>query len=332
MVYFFYGPDTYRSHQKLQQFKQRYVDASQGDMNLVTLDGATTTPTQLEQQLQAMPFLANRRLVVLKNILLEGKKELLEAALQQLEKLPETTVALFYEAGQPDRRTKLFTVLNKPKRTQEFPLLVGPDLERFAQEVATEHGLKLATLIIRQLVQRIGGDLWRLEQELSKLALYIAATGEPVTEKLIDQLIIDNSEVKIFDITDAFGLRQGERAVSLLKRMNDEESFGLLAMIAGQYRNLLLVADALRRNVPKQAMSKELGLHSFVVEKTAAQVSKYTKQELQDCFRYLMELDLATKQSLLEPMTGLLSLAAAIDKKPLVLPSFEVALTEENVL
>jgi hypothetical protein len=45
-----------------------------------------------------------------------------------------------------------------------------------------------------------------------------------------------------------------------------------------------------------------------------------------------MELDLATKQSLLEPMTGLLSLAAALDMKPIQLPSFAIALTEENVL
>jgi DNA polymerase-3 subunit delta len=332
MVYFLFGPDTYRSQHKLQEIKQKYIDASQGDMNLVTLEGAAVTAQQLEQQLQAMPFLANRRLVVIKNLILEGKKDVAEAALKQLESLPDTTIALFYEAGQPDRRGKLFSALNQPKQTQEFPLLGGPDLERFAQGLAEKRGYKFATLILRGLLHRIGGDLWRLEHEIDKLSLYSQGTGEPITEKVIDQLVIDNSEVKIFDITDAFGLRQGERAVALLKRMDPEEAHGLLAMIAGQYRNIFMVADAQQHNMPKSVMSKELGMHSFVVDKTAIQVAKYSIPELKRCYRYLMELDLATKQSLLEPMTGLLSLAAALDMKPIQLPSFAIALTEENVL
>lgn len=320
MVYFLFGPDTYRSQQKLTDFKKKYVDASQGDMNLVVLEGATATAQQLGQQLQAMPFLANRRLVIIKNLILEGKKEVAEAAITQLDKIPDTTIALFYEAGQPDRRSKLFTALNKPKQTQEFALLTGPDLERTAQEIAQQRGLKFATLLLRNLLQRTGSDLWRLTHEIEKLSLYTQATEESVTEKLIDRLVLDGSEVKIFDVTDAFGLRRGQKALSLLNRMGEDEVHGLLAMIAGQYRNLLLVSDALQCNVPRQHIARELGLHSFVVDKTLAQVALYTNNELIRCFRYLMELDLASKQSLLEPMTGLKILAAALEKKPLSLP------------
>lgn len=328
MIIFLYGPDTYRSHQKLQGLIKKYVDASAGDMNLAILEGRELTVQQFSQQVQAMPFLANSRLVVIKNLLLEGKKDVAEIVLDQLDTVPSATNLVLYESGQPDKRTKLYGTLLKLKQVQEFPLLTGFELERFAQQAAADRGLAVSNAVLQLLLRRTGANLWQLTNELEKLSLYGSATQQPITEALVNQLTTDNTEFKVFDLTDAFGARQGDKALQLLQKANADESLGTLALIAGQYRNLLLIAEGIRRRMPRQELARALGLHSFVFDKSYTQATQYDYEELVACYRYLLQVDIASKQSLFEPLAGLRILAATLKQKPLQLPD----LSEEIML
>src|SRR5690606_20925699 len=108
MIIFFYGDDSYRSFRKLGELKAKYIDASLGDTNLSQIDVANCTVDQMTSALLAFPFLAKTRLVVLNRLLSKGSKHIQEKFLDLLEKIPDTTVAVVYEAGVPDRRTALF--------------------------------------------------------------------------------------------------------------------------------------------------------------------------------------------------------------------------------
>lgn len=327
MIFLLYGDDTYRSWQKLQGFIQKYVGASAGDTDLATLEGATLTIADFKNQIHTLPFLAKSRLVVIKNILREGKKEVAEAIVEELPKLPKTTVLLFYEAGQPDKRTRLFQALNKPKQAQEFAPLVGPALVQQAESLAEQEKITIVPPALQQLLQLTGSDLWRLTQEITKLALY--KPGGRITAEDIELLVGGQAELKIFDLTDAFGQRQSAKAQQLLKLVDQEESsLGLLAMIAGHYRNLLLIADGQRQNMPKPIIATAVKMHPFAFDKAFAQARQYTYDELVTCYHYLLELDLAAKQSIIDPLIGLTVLADSLEQKPLQLP----AITEENVL
>lgn len=321
MIIFIYGPNTYSSQQKLLSIKKRYIDSSLGDTNLVTLDGKTLTADQFRQQVQAAPFLANSRLVIIRNLLLEGKKEAMEAIGDQLEEIPKTTVVLFFESGQPDKRLKFFTLLSKLKQAQEFPQLNPIELEGQALEIAAAKKLTLAPNQAKQLVNLTGGNLWQLDHELEKLSLYTESTQKSLSDQIITQLVTDNAELNIFHLTDAFGQRQSQKALQLLDRLKDDENLlGTLALIAGQYRNLLLISEGLKQHIPKNELAKMLQLNPYVFDKSYQQSSGYDYEELKVIYRYLFYVDIGSKQSLIEPLTGLTVLAAALAKKPLQLP------------
>lgn len=343
MIYFLYGEDTYRSWQKLWQLRQKYVDASKGDTDLIILDGATMSPADFIHQTQTLPLLANRRLIIIKNLLKAGEKATIEAVANRLDKLSSGAVLVFYEAGRPDRRTKLFQGLNQPRQAQAFDPLIGPALIRYVIDLAKAEGLTMSPSIAQQCLALTGADLWRVHHELTKLSLYKLSLHKneqddngqdknehrKITEADIALLISGQSESKIFDLTDAFGQRKAQTAVALLVRhQNDDNHLGLLAMIAGHYRNLLLVADGQRRRLTKSQLANRLQLHPFVLDKAYAQAQGYDFDELANCYRYLFELDLAAKQSIIEPYIGLTVLAANLAQKPLRLPR----LTEETVL
>lgn len=331
MAYFLYGEDTYRSWQKLQDIKKKYVDASSGDTDLAVLDGATMSGSDFASQISILPFLAKSRLIIVKNLLKEGKKDVVEVVLEQLPKAPKSTVLFFYEAGQPDKRSKLFQALNQPKTTQEFPLLTGPQLQQYVTQQAKTISLNMSGSILQRFIELTGPDLWRVEQELTKLFLYKAAASDtnPVTEEELSRIVIGQPELNVFALTDAFGQRNSKNALKLLGHVTDSESsLGLLALVAGHYRNLILVADAQQQHMPKGEMAKALKLHPFVLDKCLSQSRGYTFEELRACYRYLLHIDLAAKQSIVEPLTGLTVLAKSLEDRPLVLPD----LTEEAML
>ncbi len=316
MVYLLYGDDNYRSWQKLQHIKAKYLTASTGDSDLLILDGATLAAADFERQTEAVPFMAASRLIIIKNLLKEGKKEVGEAVADSLSKLPKTTVLFFYEVGLPDKRTKLFRRLNQPKQAQEFLLLQGSELLRFVQGLAVEQGLTLTRPLLERFVVLVGADLWRATSELAKLALYEKA---PSLAEL-ESLVTDGRTLNVFALTDAFGNRQGKEAAQLLSRVDTDSSLGLLALVASHYRNLLLLADGQARHEARSTLAARLNLHPFVFQKCATQSSRYGYHELVACYRYLYELDLAAKHSLVEPLTGLAVLASALTRQPLKLP------------
>jgi len=61
MILFFYGEDTYRLSKKLQELKERFVSASLGDTNLVTIEGEKASYQDLNRQIMALPFLSKKR-------------------------------------------------------------------------------------------------------------------------------------------------------------------------------------------------------------------------------------------------------------------------------
>ncbi len=323
MIYFLHGPDTYRSFKKLQQIKQRYLSVS-GDTDLVTLEGESLTKDDFRRQVQTRPFLAKNRLVIVRDLLTKGNKEVIADLVGELKVVPSSTVLFFYETGKPDVRTKIFNALNQPKQSEAFDLPVGSALATYVKKQAELKGLTLQPKQIELLVTRVGGDLWQVENELEKLALYAMANGQTdvIVEADIEALTMQKPGLdSIFALTDAFGAREGKRALTLLSATDpDESGHGLLGLVASQYRTMILLADALAQDMPRQQLSKQLGLHPFVVEKTLSMLHHYTQDELRIVYYYLFELDMAGKLSIAEPLLGLKVLAASLTQKPLVLP------------
>jgi DNA polymerase-3 subunit delta len=72
MLFLIYGPDEYARSEALAALKAR-VPADVADLNVTTLDGRRTTLDDLVTACEAMPFLADRRLVIVYDLLKHQK-------------------------------------------------------------------------------------------------------------------------------------------------------------------------------------------------------------------------------------------------------------------
>src|SRR5688572_28728575 len=96
-VVFIYGEDSFTALQHLQAIKAKYIEVQTGDLNLCDLDGATISVDELTRQIKTLPFLAKKRLVIVRNTL-SSKNKVLSEALPDIAKLtPETTILIVYD-------------------------------------------------------------------------------------------------------------------------------------------------------------------------------------------------------------------------------------------
>lgn len=316
MPYLIYGEDTFRSRQKLTAIKEKYVNASLGDTNLAVLDGGPAKSEEIIRQIWAMPFLAAKRLVVIENLLTQGTKDIQESIKNYLPKIPSTSVVIFYEAGVPDKRGALFKQLNQPKQAEEFSPLEGPLLQNWIRRRLAQLGATAEASVINQLALIIGPDLWRMDQEISKLINYChsslnspqPSTINPqplvITIQVITDLIHRDPTGDIFQCLDALAKRDAPTALRHLRArisLGDSPLY-LLSMIVYGFRTLLIIQDRLEH---QPSATSAPGIHPYVWRKSAQQIKLFTHSSLRSIYRFLLDVDYAAKTGIIEPAVAL---------------------------
>jgi DNA polymerase III delta subunit len=311
MILFFYGTDSYRSFTKLRALKQKYVDASLGDTNLVTLDSRSTQPAALASQLLALPFLAKTRLVVLPELLSTGPTALQEKFGELLERIPATTVAVVYESGMPDRRSRLFKQLIKIAKCQEFAPLVGRSLEAWISSLLTPFQVEIVPAAREELLARTNGDSWALVTELTKLAtaLLDRSPGKRIIDRaLLASLVQRTQTERVFTLTDALMSSDLNKMLTIVSKLinQGENEQQLIGLIASSLRALCLIRSALDAGkTSPHALCEATRLTPLILAKHRPAAEKTSLTTLASTLSRLAELDAATKRGIIEPGLGL---------------------------
>ncbi|HUD11935.1 MAG TPA: hypothetical protein VMS08_05980, partial [Candidatus Saccharimonadia bacterium] len=143
---------------------EAYLSKAKSDFGLERVDGATVREQDLAAVLQATPFLASSRLVIIEGV--AGNKTLSEAMASLLKKVPSTTVAVFVER-EVDLRTIAFKALNKADKVVKFEQLSGGKLLSWARAEIERLGGQAESGAVRELVELAGEDQWRLSEEIN---------------------------------------------------------------------------------------------------------------------------------------------------------------------
>lgn len=312
MIFFFYGDDTYRSSEKVKEIQEKFtreVDAA--GLNITQLDGAKLSWAELHTALSAPPFLARKRLVIVRNLLLGSKSkkqnpELHTNVLAWLTDAGQTadTVVVLVELGTPDRRSALFRRLSAEQYAQEFVPLAGRELSGWLAAEIKKRGGEAPATVVELLAAKLGNDLWRATSELDKVLAY--ADGQPVTATMVEQLVDSVFDENIFALTDALSARNRRAASRLLAGQLESgtHELALLSMLARQVRLLLLARTALDAGTPPSRLATLLAIHPYVAQRAAGAARNFSPATLRALYDQLVATDSALKTGA-DPRTAL---------------------------
>lgn len=307
MLYLFYGPDELALAEAVASLRAR-ISPDVLNLNSATLDGRRLNLDELALASEAIPFLAERRLVVVHDALkhLKSSKER-DALRNLLTHIPPTCDLVFVEGEDVDRRTAIYSYLKKEGEVREFALRQGAELLAWLGEQATALGVQLERNAAQRLVDYVGNESRMLKTDLDKVASYVGQGGT-VTTRVIDLLVPDQHEHNLFAFIDSLSQRQRRAALQGIRALLAEGQPApyILFMLARQVRILIGVRELATQRKPPNDIASHLRQKPFVVRKALEQGKQFAAGELETLHDRLLELDRATK-------TGRVAAEVALD-------------------
>ena len=310
MFYLFHGEDEFSRSETLAAFERRMGDPGLAELNTTIFDGSKVSLDELQHACDSVPFMAERRLVIVDGLLtyLEPKgrertlsdwqKEYLEKLTQYLQRLPETTRLVFVEGRIISERNPVhrLALADEGGHVREFKPPHRRELNRWIEERVRNKGGQISPEAAETLAAFVGNNLRLLDQEIEKLAVYVDG-GRPISKDDVRLLVSYVREANIFEMVDALGQRDGQRAARLLHQLLDEgeHPLALLGMIVRQFRILIQVKELNARGLSQQDIASRLRLHRFVVRKVVRQAMNFSMEQLETIYRRLLETDVAIK-------------------------------------
>ncbi|HBR80618.1 MAG: polymerase III, delta subunit protein [Candidatus Uhrbacteria bacterium GW2011_GWF2_44_350] len=303
MVILVYGDDSFRAQEKI--FELRAAFEKKFDptgLNLSVFPDAKTgkmDPAEVMRSATSFPFLAERRMVIARDLVASTKKDADWA--DSLDKIPTSTIFILWETKEPREleRKPLFKKLQTVAEAHfyPFPKLDGAGLSKWTSSRVIKHNGTIAPDALRALIERAGDDLWQLDGEIQKLVAY--ADDQQIIKPMVDQLVRATFDSQIFALMDAVSAR---RTSEVLKLLEEERASGaadgyIFSMLLRQIRILLATKNLLEENprVSKDEAATVLGLHPFVVSKALQQTRGFNLNELQKTHELLYTLDVGMK-------------------------------------
>ena len=306
MIHLLYGPDEFSRSEALAALKAT-VPADLADLNLSVLEGRRLKLDALIAACEAFPFIAERRLVIVHDVLKHQKAGKERDELRAyLERVPATCDLVFVESEDFDKRSAVFTYLKKAAAVQEFLPKEGAELTRWLGERARLLEVKIDGPAAQRLVGFAGNEGRALINELGKLASYVGRGGR-ITTNYVDLLVQDGQEQNLFAFIDELSARRRGPALQSLRRLIEEGQAAtyILFMIARQMRILLGVKELAAQRLRPDEIAARLGQKPFVVRKALDQARAFTDIELGQLHDRVLELDQASKTGRIDAETGL---------------------------
>lgn len=301
MLYFLYGPNTYLLTQKAREIEAQFCEKNSHSFNLEKIDAKTADFEKFWDIFSQRSMFVQNKLFFLENVF--GNEHFARQFAKKIKDIASSSdIVVVLQKEEINTASPLFKTLIRVGKSQEFKKFDNFALKNWVKKELKTLGAEIESPALNLLIVFVSDDLWRLSQEIKKLANFSKIIREEHVKLLVAPLV----EAEIFKTIDALGERNKPRALySLQKHLDQGESpFYIFSMFVNQFRNLLMVKAC----SGEPTLLSKLKLHPFVLKKTTRQASFFSQEELKQIYRNIFSLDLSMKIGKLLPEEALKSL------------------------
>jgi len=300
-VLLFHGPEKYMKDFYLKKTVEAVIGSGDITMNYDVFSDKKTRIDTISDSLETMPFFADRRVVVLKELDLMGKHKDANDLAGILNTISETSYLIIVETD-IDKRKKLYKAVKKIGHIVEFPYLGESDLVKYIARGLGRHKIKISAGDARHMIHYIGGDLTVMHNEIDKLVAYVGER-EVVTQEDIEAICQKSVESKIFELVDCMGTNRRARALKLYHDLllSKEPPNRILFMLTRQFRLIyktkLMGAEGFSQN----DVAKKLKVQSFIVRKCMDQGRSFNITSLESAIEYALQTEIDIRTGVFHP-------------------------------
>ena len=227
-LYWLEGEEEYFIDKVMNYAEHFILTESEASFNLTVFYGKDANWAEVINACSRYPMFAERQVVLLKEAQQMKDIEKLESYIEN--PLSSTVFVVSYKEKKLDARKK-FTRLVKEKGVLfTTKKMYDRDLPQWSQEMMQAKGLSINQKGLALLVDHIGNDLVRIENEIDKLSVNLGKRTT-ITEDDIEKYIGVSKEYNVFELQAALAAKDLAKSIRIIQYFDANPKAGPIQMV-----------------------------------------------------------------------------------------------------
>ncbi len=290
-VYWLEGEEEYFIDQVIHYAENKILTESEAGFNLTVFYGRDAAWTDVINACRRYPMFSEKQVVVLKEAQSMKDIEKLESYIEK--PLPSTLFFVAYKNKKLDGRTKLAKILKEKAVLFTTKKLYDNALPEWTSELVKSKGYSISNKALFLLIDHIGNDLSRLNNEVDKLVLNLA-NRKNITEDDIENFVGISKEFNVFELQQAIASKDLYKAIRIIQYFGANPKAAPLQLIFPSLYNffskVLMVYAVPARD--EKTVAAAIGVHPFFVKDYLQTTTKFSHPEIEKVLLLLYEYNL----------------------------------------
>lgn len=294
-VYFLMGDEPYYIDKIANFISSNVLREEEKGFNQMVVYGKDTSLDEIISHAKRFPMMADYQVVIVKEA--QHLSRTIEQLSSYVDNPQSTTVLVFcYKYKKLDKRKKLYKSVSKNGVLFESKKLYENQVAEWIRRVLSGKGYGISPKSSAMLVEYLGTDLSRIDNELQKLYLSIQK-GQEITPELIEKHIGISKDYNNFELKKAIAehnLTKASRIVRYFSQNPKDNPFVVTITLLHTFFSQLLQYHGLNDKSPK-SISQNLGVNPYFVGEYQTAAKNYPMKRVSQIISGLRELDLKGK-------------------------------------
>lgn len=294
-IYFLMGEEPYYIDQISSYIEKNVLTEEEKGFNQMVLYGRDVTVEDVVSNAKRYPMMADYQVVIVKEAqdLSRTIEKLVDYAKQPQ---PSTILVLNYKYKSIDKRKSLYKTLQKSGMVYESKKLYENQVGEWIRRVLSGQNYTIAPKASQMLVEFLGTDLSKINNELEKLKI-VLPEGTQITAQHIEDNIGISKDYNNFELRKAIGDRNVLKAHQIINYFADNPKDNPMVVTVSLVFNFfsqLLHFHGLSDHSPRNVASS-LKISPFFVNEYITAARNYPMKKVSANIAILREFDVKSK-------------------------------------
>ena len=292
-VYFLMGEEAYYIDAIAGFIENSILSEEEKGFNQMVLYGRDVSIEDVVSHAKRYPMMAERQVIIVKEA--QDLSRTIENLVAYVENPQPTTVLVFcYKYKTLDKRKKLSKAIVKKAVLFESKKLYENQVPDWIRRVLSGRGHTITPKASQMLLEFLGNDLGKINNELEKLQLIIQP-GDQITPQLIEENIGISKDFNNFELQNAIGEKDVKKAFAIMQYFAQNPKHNPLVMTVALLYSFFAKLLKYHSLTNKGDAAKVLKVNPFFVKDYQVAARNYPMKRVSAIISSIREIDMKSK-------------------------------------
>lgn len=294
-IYFLMGEEPYYIDRISDFIAENILSEEERGFNQMVIYGRDSTIDDIVSNAKRYPMMAERQVVIVKEA--QDLSRTIEKLVDYAENpQPTTVLVVCYKYKKIDKRKKLHKVISKSGVVFEGKRLYENQVGDWIIKTLKSRGYGISPKAAQMLVEFLGTDLGKIDNELQKLQL-ICPEGTTINPEIIEENIGISKDFNNFELRNAIGEKDTLRAHRIInyfaQNPKDNPLVVTISLLFSFFSQILQYHGL--NDKSKGTVAKQLKVNPYFVKDYVTAARNYPMKKVSRVISLLQETDVKSK-------------------------------------